>query len=445
MSTPAWEVANGDCLDVMGRMREACVDAIVTDPPYGLAFMGKEWDDFGWKKAGISKPGIGDRPTEWVAHGDVFGGSNPTCETCGGRKRGKKRCACVTPVWRVKGAALSSANVAAENFYEFTNAWAIEALRVAKPGAHLLAFGGTRTYHRLACAIEDAGWEVRDQIAWLYGSGFPKSHNLDGDHEGWGTALKPAMEPVCVARKPLVGTVARNVETFGTGALNIDGTRIQYANAADMDRARVPQPSFGSDTGAVYNMKTGEGRNGETFDPSKGRWPANVVHDGSDEVLTGFPERDGMPPYPLRRGATTGAGMGYQSSAAPQDAGVLGRGDSGSAARFFYCAKAGRSEREAGLREAFAPTMGNGIGGKEHDPATATLKANTHPTVKPVALMRWLCRLVTPPGGIVLDPFTGSGTTGVAALAEGFQFVGIEREAQYAEIARARIANAVRP
>ena len=589
---PNYTLHHGDCLHVMRAMPDASVDAVVSDPPYGLAFMGKEWDDFGWKKAGISKPGIGDRPTEWVAHGDVFGGSNPTCETCGGRKRGKKRCACVTPVWRVKGAALSSANVAAENFYEFTNAWAIEALRVAKPGAHLLAFGGTRTYHRLACAIEDAGWEVRDQIAWLYGSGFPKSHNLDGDHEGWGTALKPAMEPICVARKPLVGTVAKNVETFGTGALNIDGCRVGASGGTT--KGSFPNgPSVGA---------YGDGLNGacDILEIGKGRWPANVVHDGSDEVLAGFPDlgRAGVavrrnkghsssssipfargtrdaemredvsigdsgsaarfffaaPQSPdellfcrakaimaawngdlattadsdsalpsehvasalsdaatlaLRAGTPSSVSMEPSTSATPTESRALcesvitailmhesehwrgrrldalipngcrvsgaapcdptgtmtittslsrsdgsvvaatfsttpqsrGPGEADSRSRFRYCAKASRSEREAGLREAVVERYGEQGQGPDpkQTPRVAREARNTHPTVKPVALMRWLCRLVTPPGGIVLDPFTGSGTTGVAAVQEGFRFIGIEREAQYVEIARARI------
>jgi site-specific DNA-methyltransferase (adenine-specific) len=343
------------------------VDAIVSDPPYGLAFMGKAWDH------GVPGPEF----------------------------------------WR-------------------------EALRVAKPGAYLVAFGGTRTFHRLVVAIEDAGWDVRDQIAWVFGSGFPKSHNLDGAWDGWGTALKPAMEPICVARKPLVGTVARNVAAFGTGALNIDACRVAHEEECRMmapSQANIDNPSekhrqAGRRT-AVLELK-----------PS-GRWPANLIHDGSDEVVAGFP-------------ATKNGGQNETSKARVRVGGAVtlamtkGQarpGDTGSAARFFYCAKASRSEREAGLDDAPRATVqrygeqGQGPDPKQ-TPRVVREAANSHPTVKPVALMSYLCRLVTPPNGLILDPFTGSGTTGVAAIREGFRFIGIEREAQYVEIARRRIADA---
>ena len=190
-----------DCRQAMAAMEPESVDAIVSDPPYGLSFMGKGWDH--------SVPGV--------------------------------------EFWR-------------------------EAWRVAKPGAHLVAFGGTRTYHRLVCAIEDAGWEIRDQLAWLFGSGFPKSLNLDGEREGWGTALKPAHEPIVLARKPLIGTVAANVTAHGTGALNVDGCRVEGALPS------VPQPRFNSPTGTTYGFKAGEGRNGE-MSKAAGRWPANVILD----------------------------------------------------------------------------------------------------------------------------------------------------------------------
>ena len=303
---------HGDCRDIMATMDASSVDAIVTDPPYGLAFMGKDWDH------GV--PGV--------------------------------------EFWR-------------------------EALRVAKPGAHLLAFGGTRTFHRLACAIEDAGWEIRDTIMWVYGSGFPKSHdvskaidkaagavrekvpatgglhknrNLNDDGwskigeveptmdsafpatdaarqwSGWGTALKPAWEPIIVARKPLCGTVAETVLRHGTGALNIDGCR----------------------AGA--------------------RWPANVAHDGAMHEH----------------------------------------------GRYFYCAKTSKADRNDGCE-------------------------NNHPTVKPTELMRYLVRLVTPPGGVVLDPFCGSGSTGRGAILEQAAFIGIELDAEYLEIARRRINACLTP
>lgn len=308
---------HGDCLEVLASMPDASVDAVVTDPPYGLSFMGRKWDY------------------------DV-----PSIE-----------------IWE-------------------------QCLRVLKPGGHLLAFAGTRTQHRMCVNIEDAGFEIRDMISWVYGSGFPKSQNvgkaidkaagaerevtgiagttgggrscmndapgngrakdyLAGTYvntapatpeaqqwEGWGTALKPALEPITVARKPFKGTVANNVLTHGTGAINIDGCRV-------------------------------------ATDWKKGRWPANLIHDGSDEVteLTG------------------------------------------DAARFFYCAKANKKDREDG---------------------------NNHPTVKPTDLMAYLCRLVTPPDGIILDPFMGSGSTGKAAIREGFNFIGIEREPGYFAIAETR-------
>jgi site-specific DNA-methyltransferase (adenine-specific) len=329
--------------------------------------------------------------------------------------------------------------------------WA-EVFRVLKPGAHLLAFGGTRTYHRLACAIEDAGFEIRDQIGWAYGSGFPKSLDVSkaidkaagaeretvgrrayGDGhvqnsaksigfggcdpaadtrtvtaaatpeaaawQGWGTALKPAWEPICVARKPLVGTVAANVLAHGTGALNIDGCRVG--------------------TDVLPEQKAGQARIG-TFErtdmvtPERvGRWPANLAHDGSDEVLACFPETKSgslLPHHKKSGDGLNGSGTFRirERTGEPSEWTC----NSGSAARFFYCAKASNAERGEG---------------------------NTHPTVKPVALMRWLVRLVTPPGGTVLDPFAGSGTTGLAASIEQFDATLIEREPKYAAIARARI------
>lgn len=285
-----------------------------------------------------------------------------------------------------------------------------EALRVAKPGAHLLAFGGTRTFHRLTVAIEDAGWEIRDCMMWLYGSGFPKSHNGP-----WGgTALKPAWEPVIVARKPLSGTVADNVLRYGTGALNIDGCRV-----------------------------------GGT----EGRWPANVMHDGSAEVVAGFPmtggSGDGTPRLAYGIGGTgSGAYHGGGSGAM-----VATYADSGSAARFFYCAKASRTDREEGCDHLPARSGADAV---ERDEGSAGLQSpragagrtadtvrNFHPTVKPTDLMRYLCRLVTPPAGLVLDPFCGSGSTGKAALLEGLRFVGVDLDPAHVAIAEARCQFAV--
>jgi site-specific DNA-methyltransferase (adenine-specific) len=379
--------------------------------------------------------------------------------------------------------------------------WAIEALRVLKPGGHLLAFGGTRTYHRLACAIEDSGFEIRDCIVWVYGQGFPKSQNVSkmidkmagakrpvigprirvdgkapgvvgnqggltmgafGDlpitvtgpatseaqqWDGWGTALKPAMEPIVVARKPLIGTVVKNVLKYGMGALNIDGCRIltdenlnggAYAAQPNRDQSH----SWSEATG-MY--EAGRSAN-SSYEQPIGRWPANVILD--EEAAQILDEQT----WHLKAGGdltgdepTAEAFSGPVYGNGKSREGWRAYGDSGGASRFFYCAKASTVEREAGLREAFSPTMGNGIGGKEHDPETATKKFNKHPTVKPIDLMRYLVRLVTPPGGLVLDPFCGSGTTGIAALQEGFRFLGIEREQEYVDIARARIEHHVGP
>lgn len=378
----------GDCLEVMPTLEADSVDAIVTDPPYGLSFMGKDWD-----------------------HG-------------------------------VPGAAF----------------WA-EALRVAKPGAHLLAFGGTRTYHRLAVAVEDAGWEIRDCIAWIYGSGFPKSldvskaidkaagaerevvgtkhvtrildpETLKKDNytvgvsaaggeipitapatdaakrwAGWGTALKPAHEPIIMARKPFRGTVAENVQAHGTGAINVDGCRVG-AEAVTINTWDDGAKSFGGGAGHDYTSRT-----------VTGRFPANLIHDGSDEATAVFPTSNGGGRARiLKRGRRRGGGLGLNSKR-PGEAPLRDAG-SGSAARFFYCAKASKADRGA---------------------------ANDHPTVKPSDLMRYLCRLVTPPGGLILDPFCGSGSTGKAARLDGFRFVGIERDPHYAEIARLRVEAAHGP
>jgi len=330
---------HGDCLEVLRSLPDCSVDSVVTDPPYGLSFMGKRWDY------------------------DV-----PSVE-----------------VWT-------------------------ECLRVLKPGGHLLAFAGTRTQHRMAVRIEDAGFEIRDMIAWVYGSGFPKSLDVSKaidkaagaereiigkmenpassiysqsenemsrdvpitapatpeakQWQGWGTALKPALEPITVARKPLIGTVAENVLQHGTGAINVDGGRVGTEQVFT-----TAHKTLGD------GIKYGKSKPFPASEMRTGRWPANFIHDGSEEATD-----------------------------------LLG-----ASARFFYCAKASKADR-----------------GENH-----------HPTVKPTDLMRYLCRLVTPPNGTVLDPFMGSGSTGKAAMLEGFAFVGIEREAEYIDIAKARIQSAV--
>jgi site-specific DNA-methyltransferase (adenine-specific) len=297
---PVHELHHGNCLDILRTMPDYSVDAVVTDPPYGLSFMGKKWDY--------------DVPS--------------------------------------------------------TEIWA-ECLRVLKPGGYLLAFAGTRTQHRMAVRIEDAGFEIRDMLAWMYGSGFPKSHNLDGDRQGWGTALKPAMEPITMARKPFKATVAQNVQEWGTGAINIDGCRIPVDADDPVNKAiwhSKPNQIYGK-----YADKV-DGLTKSAAPPDLGRWPANVMHDGSAEILQGMSE----------------------------------------AARFFYTPKACKDDRDDGCD-------------------------NNHPTVKPTDLMRYLCRMVTPTGGVVLDPFTGSGSTGRGAVLEGFRFIGCEMDADYITIAKARI------
>ena len=369
----------GDCLTLLAGLGGETVDAVVTDPPYGLEFMGKSWDGADGFRRSLNKNDV-DR--------------------------------------------------AGSLFQTFTTAWATEVLRVLKPGGHLLAFGGARTYHRMASGIEDAGFDIRDQIMWIYGQGFPKSRNLKGDWDGWGTALKPAHEPIVVARKPFVGNVLDNVLKHGTGAINIDGCRVHFDDAQGGEyTVKRLKP------GATLN-KTGGNWRPEDADAIKyhgqlkpGRWPANIVHDGSEEALSAFPDAPGQladaSMNAEQRKTQNCYGVMYRGragkpSADSENIGEVGfkmrpgmrRLDSGSAARFFYCAKASKKERGEG---------------------------NNHPTVKPVALMRYLCRLVTPPGGLVLDPFMGSGTTGLAATEEGFQFFGIEREAAYVDIARRRM------
>ena len=381
----SYQILIGDCLELLRRMPDCSVDSVVTDPPYGLSFMGKKWDY--------------DVPA--------------------------------TEVW-------------------------IECLRVLKPGGHLLAFAGTRTQHRMAVRIEDAGFEIRDMIAWVYGSGFPKSHNLDGEHDGWGTALKPALEPITVARKPFSGTVAANVRAHGTGALNIDGCRVRATDAEALAKNWNRLTTVDMRGGNYVGGKSGK-LPMTTEASDLGRWPANLIHDGSAEVVAAFPDapgqlaavstsdaqRAGQNCYGnMRRGRST------EASADSANSGVVGfqmkpgarRLDSGSAARFFYCAKTSRKDRNEGLLSSGAPAVAKDATMRDCETAEwSTRNGNSHPTVKPTDLMSYLLRLVTPAGGITLDPFMGSGSTGKAAIREGFQFIGCEIDEQYAAIARARI------
>lgn len=480
----------GDCMEILRAIPDNSVDSIVTDPPYGLSFMGKKWD--------YDVPSV-----------DI---------------------------------------------------WA-ECLRVLKPGGHLLAFAGTRTQHRMAVRIEDAGFEIRDMIAWVYGSGFPKSLDVskaidkhgpsgqvpfgefaahyearrkacglthaqvcaaggwhgatnhggtsanwangygmptveqwavlqpllglgdewsvrvereqyerevigkrsvnrgvaftsDGPDEipitapgsdaarqwqGWGTALKPALEPITLARKPLIGTVAANVLAHGTGGLNIDGCRI----AGEPWKAHSA-----TGLGSVKVFSEGDTPVIDKSPHDAGRWPANLIHDGSGEVMAGFPTTtSGKPGDSIR----TAKGMVLQGGGGGTP--LTGYGDTGSAARFFYCAKASKKDRDEGLdhMEAIHRVNGNKwtdqdyrvARGERPPSAESGPRKNTHPTVKPTDLMAYLCRLVTPVGGVVLDSFMGSGSTGKAAVQEGFRFIGCEREIEYFDIACRRIEQAV--
>ncbi len=440
-----WRVLLSDCVAAMRQLPEASVDAIVTDPPYELGFMGRAWDASG------------------IAYS--------------------------LDLWQ-------------------------EALRVLRPGGHLLAFGGTRTYHRMTCAVEDAGFEVRDSLHWFYGSGFPKSLDVGraidealctlpgrhywheaslpkgakaepGDHvcprtpqgeswDGWGTALKPAHEPIVLARKPLAGEaiVAVSVLEQGTGGLNVDGCRIGFTSDADKGSAK-PQGRATAKIGALAGGTQHDGERSEFGpDDAAGRWPPNVL-------LTHDPNCNGAcvlgcPVAALdQQSGNTGAQARVKGTEprSKTDA-IFGKfagrlegefyGDRGGASRFFptftwdpvldvpflYCAKPARSERDAGLDDVMPTTSGEATEREDDSAGTKSPRAgagrnggakNFHPTVKPIRLMEWLCRLVTPPGGLIVDPFLGSGTTGCAAVRQGFNFIGIELEEPYVQIAVRRI------
>jgi len=419
-------IYHGDCMEVLESLEN--IDSCVADPPYGLSFMGKQWDY--------------DVP--------------------------KKE------LWERVFASM-------------------------KQGAHLLSFFGSRTYHRGVIPIEDAGFEIRDQLMWLYGSGFPKSHNIgkavdklqgnerqvigkkvrgdvekakqtgntfakadanknnkdifgygteiltkgNSEYEGWGTALKPAHEPIVMARKPFKGSVAENVLEHGTGGINIDGCRVGTDDKL----------SIGSNKRDNANVNFGMKDNKEKQKQhEQGRFPANVMHDGSEEVLEIFPQT----------GKSSG-GRSYQNTNQMYSGGWADEkgnktdpsfGDEGTAARYFYCAKASKQDRDEGLdmisekpmawgNQAKAELKRGNIDFKADGDSTkhnqVQMRKNTHPTVKPTELMRYLCRLVTPKGGVVLDPFMGSGSTGKGALLEGFKFIGIEVEREYFDIACARL------
>lgn len=379
----------GDCLDILPTLPADSFDAIVTDPPYHLTT---------GKKGGTGQASL--NPNSPAGRAQIGTG--------------------------FMGKAWDGGDIAFR-----PETWTA-VLRVAKPGAYLAAFGGTRTFHRLMVAIEDAGWEIRDTLMWVYGSGFPKSHN-----GGWGgTALKPAWEPIILARKPLTGTVEANWRKYGTGALNIDGCRVEAE-----PRTISNYPSSGAQGCMSHAHGGGDGHSGRecvTRTETAGRWPANVLHDGSDEVVALFPREAGAQAPVFKRNADTFRGTYGVFAGSEDEAGSTFQGDSGSAARFFYCSKASREDRNHGLDDP-GPQFTMGARPCDYVAVNRAAKGNHHPTVKPHDLMRWLCRLVTPPAGHVLDPFTGSGSTGRAALAEGFTFTGIELDPDYAAIANKRI------
>ncbi len=428
----------GDCREVMARMESEQFHAVVTDPPYGLEFMGKDWDA-PWKDGGGSTDARQRRAAElsnpvkaqYLRHGVTYGG-------VGKRSRGHigvtDEGTDVSHPFR-DGTARTRYGLSDPQGYQ---AWfqtrAEQILRVAKPGAHLLSFGGTRMWHRMVCAIEDAGFDIRDTIMWVYGSGFPKGCNVSAQIDklldtngtpvgvrrepttpeakqwsGWNVALKPAYEPITLARKPLPGTVAQCVLEHGTGALNIDRCRVPVNGCRQSltgGMGRKSAPVYG------YFARTQV----DTIETTQGRWPANLIHDGSDEVVELFPKQAGGGADSNLTYTTDPGGIGKVLGGKERSGAMVQTyDDSGSAARFFYTAKADDSDRPHGKG------------------------ATSHPTVKPLDLMRYLVRLVCSPDGTVLDPFMGSGSTGCAALEEGMRFVGIEQSKEYADLAVGRL------
>jgi DNA modification methylase len=415
-------IHHGDLFDVLPTLAAESIDAVVTDPPYGIGFMGKEWDSFSpahaEKKQGLRQL---DKSPAW--------------------REGDRRLINPNLKGRTVNGAISSSQidydrslVGQRGFQEWTARWSAEVFRVVKPGAYLVVCVAPRSHHRMMCGLEDAGFVVRDCFAWLFGSGFPKNFNLG---EGKGTALKPAHEPIALAWKPFKGSIKACHETHGTAALNIDACRIEgspYDAPGDRGHTteRQRQSEFAMTPGSASDI---------------GRWPANVLLDEeaaalldeqTGELVSGFmaegtpraPDADGRSSY----GAFNGTVLLRQTYA-----------DRGGASRFYYVAKPSREERDFGTEGLTARQRDDSR--KEGDPGGDNPRnrglqprGNFHPTVKPVELMRWLVKLVTPIGGTVLDPFTGSGTTGMACRYEHRQFIGIEKEADYVAIAERRIA-----
>jgi site-specific DNA-methyltransferase (adenine-specific) len=437
---------NGDCIEEMQKLIDdgVQVDSVVTDPPYHLTSIVKRFGKEDSAPAQFGTDGAYARASKGFMGKEWDGGD----------------IAFRPETWEL-------------------------ALKLLKPGGHLLAFSASRNYHRMAVAIEDAGFEIRDQMMWLYGSGFPKSQNMgkaidkkqgndrevlgtkitnvgmqgnnfkrgsksgevevtkgDSEWEGWGTALKPAHEPIVMARKPLSeSSIVDNVLKHGTGAINIDGCRVEGndakypdTNPDFRDQGKKSKEAIGIDK-LSFGQVSGAERQKAAAN-SSGRFPANVMHDGSDVIVNQFPEGAKGSTAPRNRDTVGMFGM-------PNDA-TSEYADEGSAARFFYCPKTSKSERHNGLDDHETSVGANGNKWTDQDyrkgdTKPTTERKNTHPTVKPVELMKYLCRLVTPKGGTVLDPFMGSGSTGMAAKDEGFDFIGIEKEEEYFKICESRI------
>lgn len=475
-----FELRCGDSLELLRSIPTNSIDSVVCDPPYGLEFMGLEFDTFTVDKVqGIplernrartkylkSKYGTGIEKDSKSAGG--FGKDSATNENAYGaaRVRYGKMNKLFTERPAKQKLRETGRNRATDKplpcysggkvFEEWNRKWAVEVLRVLKPGGHLLAFGGSRTHHRLIAGIEDAGFEIRDTISWIFGSGFPKSHQFwKGKpelvkYEGHGTALKPAQEYICVARKPLgEKTVAANVLKYGTGGLNIQACEIGRAeNDVPGWHKSGAKGSKGYQGTKTFKIRDMDAEDIQSRLKGKGRWPANVIFSGNAvEELDKQSGKKRSGRSKTRKEAYAGESVtpflrGYSSPENQYD-------DFGGASRFFYCPKPAKKEKDAGLdsldekKKVFWQTS-NGTSGKASSIAATrnTAYKNSHPTVKPVALMEWLIKLVTPPGGIVLDHFMGSGTTGVAAVKLGFYFIGFEKNPEYFEIAAMRISHA---
>lgn len=419
----AYNVLCGDAFSRLKEFPDNHFDSCVLDGPYGLSFMGKSWDTFSADNS--------DKRTKAKA-----------------RKNGIR-----TGIGKPSGESSSftageydRSSESNRNFQLWFTDLAREILRVLKPGAYFLSFGGTRTFHRMISGIEDAGFEIRDCIMWTFGSGFPKSYNLTDE---LGTALKPSWEPICMARKPLEGTIEQNYKKWGTGVLNISRTRVPgepwtFGTQTDIKGGRYgdSRPSDGD----VYAKNVVGGENG--------RWPANIIHDGSPEVMALFPETKSGTGAVMKESAKGYSPNALSKESRPAGTEMVTYGDQGSAARFFYCAKTSRSDRNEGLDHLPKKPLAAGNQAQAQvkrgvlDHAgdsgmnTVHMLQNNHPTVKPTKLMRYLVAMVTPPGGEVLDPCCGSGSTGKPAILEGFNVVLIDREQQWAEIAAARCAHA---